>query len=387
MSESAVQIALPIVTEAQEQQSGIWPHQWIRHAINRQYVKALEPIEDHQVQPASLDLRLGSRAFRVPASFLPGDQTTVADKVKWLAEERLDLTNGAVLQKGSVYIVELQESLRLKKRISAVANPKSSTGRLDLFARLITDSGTEFDNVQERYQGPLWAEIAPRSFNVLIRKGSRLLQIRIKRGTPPSNDTFLRQLDKDFQIVRGGVGTPNIKDAGIAITVDVMGDEASDVIGYKAKQTEEHIDVDRVNYYEPLEYWEPVYRPKNGGIILAPDDFHILASKERIVVPPQYAADMVAYDTLVGEFRVHYAGFFDPGFGHSDLHVEGTRAVLEVRSHEVPFMVEDGQVVGRLMFERLTEKSEKPYGSGIGSSYQRQGLTLSKHFKRHRGYS
>ncbi|MFQ5773894.1 MAG: 2'-deoxycytidine 5'-triphosphate deaminase [Kiloniellaceae bacterium] len=382
MNESAIQAVLPIIGEARERFSGILPAQEIKNLIDRGEINALGDIPSAQIQPASLDLRLGDVAYRVPASFLPGKQCKVEEKVLALADARIDLTAGAILETGQVYIARLQENLRLRKRHSAIANPKSSTGRIDVFARLITDFGTEFDNIRERYCGPLWAEIAPRSFNVRVRSGSRLVQIRIKRGTPPSNETFLRRLDSELRLVRAEGRAADIKDGGYVITVDIVGDPVSRVIGYKAKSTSKIIDVDRRNFYDPLEFWEPVYRPDAPGIILAPDDFHILASNELIAVPSDFAADMVPYDTLVGEFRVHYAGFFDPGFGYVDGGPVGTRAVLEVRSHEVPFMIEHGQVVGRLMVDTLTQASEKSYGAAIGSSYHRQDLTLSKHFKR-----
>ena len=382
MTDPAIQTSLPIIGEAREAPSGVLPTQALRALIDRGEIQALSEISAAQIQPASLDLRLGEVAYRVPASFLPGKHSKVEDKVRALAEDRIDLTAGAVLEKGQVYIARLQETLRLKKRHSAIANPKSSTGRLDVFARVITDYGTEFDNVRDRYSGPLWVEIAPRSFNVRVRTGSRLVQVRIKRGTPPSNETFLRRLDDALRLVRAEDGSADIIDGAYAITVDIRGDPVSRVVGYKAKSTAEVIDLEKINHYEPARFWDPVYRPDEHGIVLAPDEFHILASNELIAVPPEYAADMVAYDTLVGEFRVHYAGFFDPGFGYAGGDAVGTRAVLEVRSHEVPFMIEHGQVVGRLMVDRLIQESEKPYGSGIGSSYNRQGLTLSKHFKR-----
>jgi len=341
----------------------------------------IDPIVEAQFQPASLDLRLGHTAYRVPASFLPGSKNTVAEKLAWLTEEELDLTSGARLDRDRVYIVPLLESLNLKKRMSAVANPKSSTGRLDLFARVITDRATEFDSIAEQYEGPLWAEIAPRSFNVVARTGSRLVQLRIKLGAPRPSDRLVRDLQREDPLIKGEK-VVDIKRGRIGVSVDLIGDPISKLVGYKARRVDEPIDVDRVNHYDPADFWDPVTRPERGGLILTTDDFHILASKETIAIPDDYAADMIAYDTLVGEFRVHYAGFFDPGFGLPKNGYGGAKAVLEVRSHEVPFMIEDGQMVGRLAFERLTEKTDRPYGQGIGSSYQYQGLALSKHFRR-----
>ena len=381
MTETAVQAWLPTFEET-AQRSGILPAQWYEGAIARGIVTSARAIDpERQVQPASIDLRLGATAYRVSASFLPGRTTRVAEKLAWLASETIDLKDGAVLKRDQVYIVQLQESVNLKKRMSAVANPKSSTGRLDVFARVITDGCSEFDSVAEQYEGPLWVEIAPRSFDVIVREGSRLVQLRVRSGVPRPSERQLRALHENVRIV-GEEDEPDITRRGVAITVDVMGDEVSKLIGYKAKRAGEAIDVDRINAYDPSAFWEPVYRPESGGIVLQPDDFHILASKATVAVPEDHAADLIAYDTLVGEFRVHYAGFFDPGFGYAQTGRRGARAVLEVRSHEVPFMLEDGQTVGRLAFERLTERTAKPYGSDIGSSYQYQGLALSKQFRR-----
>ncbi len=383
MNEAARQQALPLPgAPAETRSSGILPAQWIKGAIERRYIQALEEIDDGQIQPASLDLRLGPVAYRVSASFLPGPRSTVEDKLALLQTEKVDLTGGAVLRRGSVYIVRLMESLFLRKRISAFANPKSSTGRLDVFARLITDYGTEFDRIREQYKGPLWLEVSPRSFDVKVRQGSRLAQVRLRQGTPPSTDAFVRRLHEQVELARSDDGAAEVWQRGLVIRVDVTGEDGSGLVGYRARKADAYIDIDRTNYYDPEVFWDPVYRSERGGIVLKPDEFHILASKERIRLPLDCAADMVAYDTLVGEFRVHYAGFFDPGFGYGRSGGDGTRAVLEVRSHEVPFMIEDGQIVGRLLVERLTEETDRPYGGGIGSSYQHQGLTLAKQFRR-----
>lgn len=380
MGEMLVQESLPHLEDSRVR-TGIYPAQWYAGAIRRGLIISANEISAAQIQPASIDLRLGGTAYRVPTSFLPGRKSTVQTKLDWLAAEKIDLTSGAILQKGHVYIIRLMESLDLRKRVSAIANPKSSTGRLDLFARVITDFSTEFDVIAEQYDGPLWLELAPRSFNVLAREGSRLVQIRVRHGAPRQSEKQLRRLHGEDGVVRGEED-PDIRAGGIAMSVDIVGDNVSKLIGYKAKKTNKHIDVDKVNFYASSEFWETVNRPDEGGIILKPDDFHILASKETVSVPTDWAAEMVAYDTLVGEFRVHYAGFFDPGFGYSPNGHSAAKAVLEIRSHEVPFMIEDGQIVGRLMLERLTERTERPYGSDIGSFYQFQGLTLSKQFRR-----
>jgi len=360
--------------------TGILPYQAIKEAIASREIQASREIGEAQIQPASLDLRLGAVAYRVRSSFLPGKNATVQQKLDSLAMHEIDLKPGAVLEKGCVYIVPLQEHLRLRKRVSALANPKSSTGRLDIFARLITDHGTEFDRVRERYQGPLYAEISPRTFSVLVRENSRLVQLRIRRGSPPSSDAALRRLHDSVGLVDAEPGQEDIKN-GLAITVDLTGVDASGVIGYRAKKHAGLIDVDRIGHYDRADFWDPLRVDAGNTLILDPGEFYILASRETVTVPVDHAAEMIAYDTLVGEFRVHYAGFFDPGFGLAETGGKGTRAVLEVRSHEVPFLIENGQTVGRLIYERLAARPDKLYGAGIGSSYQRQGLALSKHFK------
>jgi dCTP deaminase len=361
--------------------TGILPAQELLQLVHvTKEIRALDPILDDQIQPASIDLRLGSTAYRVRASFLPGLSSTVQDKLREFTMHEMDITEGGVLEKGCVYIVPLLEQLALKHRMSALANPKSSTGRLDIFTRVITDNGAEFDRVREAYKGPLYAEISPRTFSILVRKGSKLSQLRIRRGTPLNSDERLRELQQKFQLVGRQLSDDQIKN-GVPITVDVHGDATGGIIGYKAKNHAGLIDVDKVGHYNPRDFWDPVAAPGSRGLILDPADFYILASRESVKVPPGFAAEMIAYDTLVGEFRVHYAGFFDPGFGDPSAGGEGSKAVLEVRSYELPFVIEDGQVVGRLVYERLTGSPERLYGSGAKSNYQRQGLRLSKHFK------
>ena len=360
--------------------TGILPSQEIEHLIRAtKEIVALEAIQGEQIQPASLDPRLGSVAYRVRASFLPGRNARVQDRLADLEMHKMDISEGAVLERGCVYIVPLLEALALKKRTSAMGNPKSSTGRLDVFTRLITDYGTEFDRVREGYNGPLYAEVSPRTFSVLVRKGSRLNQIRIRRGNPPTGDDTLRRLQEEHQLV-DSITAEEIRN-GVPVSMDLLGDRSGGVIGYKAKGHTGLIDVDRVRHYDMHDFWEPVLAPRKGGLVLDPSDFYILASRESVKVPPMLAAEMVAYDTLVGEFRVHYAGFFDPGFGDPKAGGQGSRAVLEVRSFEMPFVIEHGQVVGRLVYERLTAPPAKLYGAGLKSSYQRQGIALSKHFK------
>ncbi|MGH7030697.1 MAG: 2'-deoxycytidine 5'-triphosphate deaminase [Stellaceae bacterium] len=371
-----------------EHATGILPYQLLRDAIERTHeIRSLEPIVDDQIQPASLDLRLGNVAHRVRASFLPGPCRTVTEKLRSLQLHALDLSEGAVLEKDCVYIVPLLEHLALRYRTSGSANPKSSTGRLNVFARVITDYGTEFDSIKSNYCGPLFAELSPRSFSILVRKGSRLVQLRVRRGRPTSSNAALRRLHEEvgFSIVPPGspIGRELIE-GGLAVTVDVSGALQSGFVGYKSRKHTPVIDVDKINHYNVQDFWDLVFANNDRGIILDPEDFYILASREPVAIPTDQAAEMLAYDTLVGEFRVHYAGFFDPGFGMAETGGKGSRAVLEVRAHEVPFLIEHGQIVGRLVYERLIARPDKLYGRAIGSSYQRQGLALSKHFKEFR---
>lgn len=364
--------------------TGILPSQDIEALVQSGAITSSASISMEQVQPASIDLRLGPVAHRVRASFLPGRNSTVSGKIGDLRMHDIDISRPAVLEKGCVYIVPLLEELRLPKDISGKANPKSTTGRLDVFTRLITDYGSEFERVPAGYRGRLYVEVVPRTFSVLVSQGTRLNQLRFLRGNPVSSDKEHRELDESEALVflqDDTRGAPTISD-GLWISVDLEGVEDSPVVGYKAKRHTPLIDLARVDYYDPAEFWDPILRPKNRKLVLDPDDFYILVSKEKIRIPPNYAAAMVAYDPSVGEFRIHYAGFFDPGFGYGSNDISGTRAVLEVRTHEVPFMIEDGQTVGRLVYERLLARPAKIYGSGIGSSYQAQGLALSKQFKR-----
>src|SRR3984893_15168788 len=347
--------------------TGVWPSQLLRAAVMHGHeIQASAPIEDDQIQPASLDLRLGEVAYRVRASFLPGPRSSVRDKLDRLSMHQIDLSRGAVLEKDCVYIVPLLEHLALRKRVSALANPKSSIGRLDVFARVITDQGTEFDRIREGYRGPLYAEISPRSFSILARTGSRLVQLRIRRGSPLFRDTALRRLHAEVGLVEtaaGGMPGPETIRNGLAFTVDVSGAMADGTVGWKAGRHPDVVDVDRIGYYDTQDFFEPVHAPRSGkglqGVVLDPNDFYILATREAVVVPPDHAAEMVPYDAFVGEFRVHFAGFFDPGFGSAEAGGIGSRAVLEVRSHEVPFLIEHGQIVGRLIYEPLVARPDR----------------------------
>ncbi len=339
---------------------------------------AAPPFDADQVQPASLDLRLGDVAYRVRSSFLPGPGQTVDERIKSLELHHLDLTDGAVLERGCVYLVPLLERLDLPPEVSAGANPKSSTGRLDVFTRVIGDRARGFDTLPAGYSGPLYLEISPRTFPVRVRRGSRLSQMRFRVG-----DTRLTVAEhRDLHEAQTLVLDPNeaVGD-GVALSIDLKGDERNGLIGFRSKRHTPVIDVDKKDALDVLDYWEPLINRGSDEFILDPDEFYILVSRESVHVPPDYAAEMVPFDPLVGEFRVHYAGFFDPGFGHSAAGGTGSRAVLEVRSREVPFLLGHGQTIGRLIYERLSEAPDRLYGSGLGSNYQAQTLKLSKHFR------
>ena len=351
--------------------AGILPSQLLRESVEAGALSADRPVEEDQIQPASLDLRLGCRAWRVRASFLPGPDGAVAERIGRHAMHEIDLARGAVLERGCVYIAELMERVALDAGTAAIANPKSSTGRLDVFARLIADRVPEFDRLPAAYKGRLYVELAPRTFSILVREGARLVQLRLRRGAQGADDPALRDLHaRDALVDREAV-----IDDGLVLTVDARG--TGGVIAWKARAHAGLIDVERIGHYDPEEFWEPVTVRPGRGIVLNPDDFYILSSKETVSIPPDHAAEMRPYDTRVGEFRVHYAGFFDPGFGYG----AGSRAVLEVRAHDVPFVVEDGQPVGRLFYEPMLAAPDKIYGGGIGSTYQAQGLRLGKQFR------
>ena len=356
-------------------QPGVLPVQALRALIARGAITANPAIIPEQIQPASLDLRLGNVAYRVRASFLIGKGSRAADRIAEFEMHQIDLTKGAVLEKGCVYVVPLMESLALPPGITAVANAKSSTGRLDLLTRLITDDGTEFDRIAEGYHGPLYAEVCPKSFSVLVRAGQRLNQIRFRQGQAVLSDAELTALHAKEPLVSGEA----MISEGLGFSVDLK-PAKGDLVGYRAKPHTGVVDLDRIGHYPARDFWEEL-RTTEGRIILDPGAFYILVSREAVTIPPDYAAEMAPYLAMVGEFRVHYAGFFDPGFGHAPAGGSGSRAVLEVRSHEVPFILEHGQIVGRLIYEHMLDAPEGLYGSGLGSNYQAQGLKLSKHFR------
>jgi dCTP deaminase len=359
---------------------GILPDRMIAALAEAGAILAARPFAPDQIQPASLDLRLGAIAYRVRASFLPGPGSTVVRRIAELKLHEFALTDGAVLETGCVYIVPLIERLALPADIAAATNPKSSTGRLDVFTRVIADETRGFDRVEGGYRGPLYAEISPKTFPVLVREGSRLSQIRFRRGSATLDDEALRALHAKERLVDR---TEAVMGEGVAVSVDLSagGMRNDAIVGYRAKRHTAVIEVERRAAYDVADFWEPIAARAERSLILDPDEFYILASTEAVQVPPDYAAEMVPFDPLVGEFRVHYAGFFDPGFGYAGAGGLGARAVLEVRSREVPFILEHGQVVGRLVYEKMLARPDQLYGSGIGSNYQAQGLKLSKHFR------
>ena len=355
--------------------TGILPSHVLKRLIAAgREITASEDFTAAQIQPASIDLRLGAKAYRVRASFLPGPNATVEEKLGAVFMHEVDLTNGAVLETGCVYIVPLLERAEFSNRISGVANPKSSTGRIDVFTRLITDRAQAFDRVEPGYRGPLYAEISPQTFPALVRKGSRLNQLRIRHGSPQFSDTQLRRLHAESPLIDR---EPDIEN-GLGLSIDLKGPGR---IGWRAKHHTGLIDVDRAGALDPHQFWDSIDANEAGHLVLDPDEFYILASRERVAIPLDHAAEMVPFDPSVGEFRVHYAGFFDPGFGFARDKPPSARAVLEVRSREVPFILEHGQTIGRLVFERLTYPPPEAYGAGLGSNYQGQDLKLSKHFR------
>ena len=364
-------------------QNGVLPSQDIRCLVREECIVAAEPIEEGQVQPASLDLRLGAKIYRLQASFLPG-KSTVEEKLRSLSMACLDLSESTVLESGCVYLVPLMEELQLPPDVSAKANPKSTTGRLDVFTRLIIDGGTEFERVPRGYSGPLYAEIMPRTFPVVTRPGHSLSQIRFIRGRAQLTGPQTRELNRRQKLIRDETNPDGatVREDGMEISVRLRSDRDADVVAYRGRHHAPIIDLTRVDFYESERFWDRIPERPDGRLILNPGEFYILASRERVSVPPDHAAEMVPFDPSVGEFRIHYAGFFDPGFGCGDSDIIGTRAVLEVRAHEAPFVIEHGQVVGRLVYSRMLSVPEKIYGKSIGSSYQRQELALSKQFRR-----
>jgi dCTP deaminase len=369
---------------------GVQPDHVLRSLMRNGVIGASEAMTSKQLQPASIDLRLGARAYRVPASFLPGPHVRVQERLSDFTLHTVDLSQGAVLETGCVYVAEILEHLTLPPGLRAEANPKSSTGRIDVLTRVIADGAQAFDTISHGYHGPLYVEIAPRTFPILVRQGSCLGQLRFIAGSSRVTDSELLDSHADEPLIQGR-DNPLLRDGLLLrIALGSLDDQSTpgsqgSIIGYRARSHTGLIDVDRVQSYAWTDFWEPLAACVRGGrntLLLEPGAFYILASKEEVSIPANYAATMVPFDPLVGEFRAHYAGFFDPGFGHSahTLHTRGARAVLEVRPYDIPFLVEDGQVIARLCFEKMADTPERLYGTALASHYQAQGLALSKHF-------
>ncbi|MEZ5919791.1 MAG: 2'-deoxycytidine 5'-triphosphate deaminase [Parvularculaceae bacterium] len=362
--------------------NGVLNADQISAAIAAEAILLARPLGAKQLQPASLDLTLGRRGWRVRASFLPAPGRPVSDRLSGdLMMHEIDLTKGAVLERGCVYLVEIAERLSLPAEIAANANPKSSTGRIDVFVRLVIDGvdgkRVAFDEIPAGYDGPLYAEISPRTFSIIVREGSSLNQLRLKKGAPRLADGELRALHGETPLIDGDAGADI--EGGIGLSVDLKSGGAP--VGWRARRHVALIDVDKPGALKAEDYFEAIAAPASGFIILDPDEFYILASREALSIPPDYAAEMTPISPGLGEFRVHYAGFFDPGFGWSEYGPNGSRAVLEVRSHDAAFVLEHGQLVARLVYERMAARPAALYGAGLSSNYQGQGLKLSKHFK------
>jgi dCTP deaminase len=364
--------------------TGVLPFQWLQHATDQGWItSSARPLETNQFQPASLDLRLGPVAYRIRSSFLPG-QETVRQKLASLIMYELPLAPSAILERGHVYLIPLLEALALPPFLHAKANPKSSTGRLDIFTRVLTDAQHRFDDVRPGYHGQLYLEVFSRSFTIKIHQGLSLNQLRLFRGSALLNDTALSRLYADEPLLYDDHNQPLPPqavhlDSGLFLGVDTIGN-GNAIVGYKAKKNSDIIDLALVGHYDPVAFWEPLYRTTHRPLILEPEEFYILTSKEKISIPPAYAAELVAYDPGSGELRTHYAGFFDPGFGYRHETQRGTKAVLEVRPHDVPFLVEDGQLFCKLCLEGTIEPPVVTYGADLNSHYQSQALTLSKQF-------
>jgi len=354
-------------------------------------ISASPDVSDSQIQPASLDLRLGRQAFRVQASFLRGRAATFLTRVHELLDSTIDLTlpTPQLLEPGVVYIIPLLERLNLPSDVQGVANPKSTIGRLDIFTRLITECGDEFDHVPKGYSGELYVEVSSRTFPIRVKAGMSLNQLRFVRGNSARlGNGNLKELARKERLVYDAEGSPgkNHIGDGVEITVDLEGNDCSSVVAYRAKANRESpqaIELEKVNYYDSADFWEAIPQPRDGHIILKTDGFYLLASKRRVRVPLDHAAEMIAHDPSMGEFRVHYAGFFDPGFGYgANGEITGTKAVLEVRAYEVDILLEDDALVGTLQYYPMAAVPDRVYGASIGSSYQQQGLALSKQFRR-----
>lgn len=356
--------------------NGILTHAQIDGLLRDGHVAAAVPVVEEQRQPASLDLRLGTEALAIRAGFLP--RGSVEEHVQSLVVDRVSLREGAVLRRNQVYLVKLLEDLALPRHVSARANPRSSTGRIDVFTRTVVDGHDRFDDIPSGYEGPLWLEVVPRSFDVRVTTGQRLNQIRFFVGDPLlTADELEERLERDQLVAEG---TPSDRSgASLLLGLSLIPDEPGAPIGWRARDDAPVLDLAAVGGHPASEFFAPVHTSRDGTLILKPEGFYILASSERVRVPADLAAEMLPYDVGMGELRTNYAGFFDSGFGWGEMSPNGSRAVLEVRPHDVPFRVEHRQPIFRLQYSRTVEPCRSLYGQ-TGSAYQNQGLRLARYF-------
>jgi dCTP deaminase len=366
--------------------TGVLPSQQLSRAIEAGWIDSGDyRIRPEAIQPASIDLRLGDHAWALRCSFLPDADSTVEEKIEGLAFQKIDLRDGATLERDRPYLVPLIEELALPSEIRAKANPKSSTGRLDVFTRVLTDRQHRFDEIQPGYRGRLYLEVVPRSFAIQVRTGLSLNQLRLAHGDARLRDDDVRVMQGEFPLLY--LDSHALRETelaladGLFLSVDLSG-PGDRIVGYRAKRNSLPIDLSRIRAYRWTDYWDPVFPEEGGRIVLEPEVFYLLLSAEGVCIPPQVAAEMMAYDPTAGELRTHYAGFFDPGFGYDpEGERHGSRAALEVRARDVSFMVEHRQPVCKLALERMAAPAERLYGAGLGSNYQGQVTMLSKHFE------
>ena len=365
---------------------GVFPSQALSGAIEAEWVSSGDyRIRPEAIQPASIDLRLGDFAWALRCSFLPDVDSTVEEKMEGLAFQKVDLRDGAVLERDRPYLVPLIEELALPEDVRAKANPKSSTGRLDVFTRVITDRHHRFDDIRPGYRGKLYLEIVPRSFAIQVKTGLSLNQLRIARGDVRLDDggsATCRTRRRSSTSIPSRCRESDLALAdGLFLSLDLSG-PADRTVGYRAKKNSLPVDLSKIRAYRWSDYWDPVFPEPGGRIVLEPEIFYLLLSAEGVSIPPQIAAEMMAYDPTAGELRTHYAGFFDPGFGYDPAGGRhGSRAALEVRARDVSFMVEHRQPVCKLGLEWMESPAERLYGADLGSNYQGQVTMLSKHFE------
>ena len=329
-----------------------------------------------QIQPSSLDLTLSEECYEIEASFLSPNHN-IRDKLNNIINKKIDLNEVYIFKKNITYIVRLNEKLNLKNDIFGKCNPKSSTGRLDIFCRAILNFSDEYEKIPLNYNGEIFLEITPRSFNIALIKGDSLNQMRlIYQNHDYVDDESLHNFHNIDPIIFDEFGNTNVADisSGLKISVDLK--KINKTSAYIAKDNAPVLHYDKINSHKVADFWDTI-KTKDDYLIIKPGKFYILKSKQKIRIPKTMAGEMKPYDTGIGDFRVHYAGFFDPGFGDPF----GSYAVLEVKTNEVPFILNDGQVIAKIQYEKLNKETKVVYGSNIKSNYQNQELALSKHFE------